>query len=352
MKKILLHSQSLRNNSCFIEAGRDNCNIPLINLKKSLYNLGYELMTSDNIILNDDVKYIFFFDHSSLVRYRGLKGILKYFYDLIYKGYVFRNLYEDALKKGYEDKLILFLWEPKSIIPENWSKQTHSKFKTIFTWNNKYIDNKKFFKILMPQPEFELEIKKIDFNTKHFLLNISMNKYSNFEGELYSKRREIISFFEKNSYNDFQLYGFGWNKPVNLIQYLFPFLVKKYNSYQGTISSKHEIMLKFKFALCFENINTEYGWITEKIFDCFNSNCIPIYYGAPDIYHYIPKNCFIDMRDFKNYTELSNYLYSIDESVYEEYLSNIEIFLKSKDYKLFLSNNFINTITNVLKLNN
>ena len=58
------------------------------------------------------------------------------------------------------------------------------------------------------------------------------------------------------------------------------------------------------------------------------------------------------MRDFKNYTELSNYLYSIDESVYEEYLSNIDIFLKSKDYKLFLSNNFINTITNVLKLNN
>ena len=38
-------------------------------------------------------------------------------------------------------------------------------------------------------------------------------------------------------------------------------------------------MRTFKFNICAENNNTEY-YVTEKIFDAFKADCIPLYYGA------------------------------------------------------------------------
>ena len=38
-------------------------------------------------------------------------------------------------------------------------------------------------------------------------------------------------------------------------------------------------MRTFKFNICAENDNTKY-YVTEKIFDAFIADCIPLYYGA------------------------------------------------------------------------
>jgi hypothetical protein len=50
------------------------------------------------------------------------------------------------------------------------------------------------------------------------------------------------------------------------------------------------------------------GYITEKIIDCFYSGVIPIYRGGDDVVQWIPKECYIDLRDFKDAEDLSNYL--------------------------------------------
>ena len=44
------------------------------------------------------------------------------------------------------------------------------------------------------------------------------------------------------------------------------------------------IFNKYKFILCFENSFSD-GYITEKIFNCFYSDSIPLYKGAPDIHN-------------------------------------------------------------------
>lgn len=81
------------------------------------------------------------------------------------------------------------------------------------------------------------------------------------------------------------------------------------------------------------------GYVTEKIFDAFYALTIPIYWGAPNVTSYIPSNCFIDMRNFKNYDELYAFLTTMDEKSYNEYLTNIQLFLESNAFKSFCVKN-------------
>ncbi len=89
--------------------------------------------------------------------------------------------------------------------------------------------------------------------------------------------------------------------------------------------------------------------MTEKIFDCFFAGIVPIYYGAPNIEEYIPKNTFINFRDFKNYKELDLFLKSVDEDAYNLYMKNIRIFLNSDKFYKFSQENFTDTIISILK---
>ena len=89
------------------------------------------------------------------------------------------------------------------------------------------------------------------------------------------------------------------------------------------------------FAFCFENSDSYCGYITEKIFDAFFSGTIPIYFGAPDIQDYIPKNCYIDYRQFHSTDELVKKLKSIVEENY-----NIPIFITFNSRQLVFSNKF------------
>ena len=44
--------------------------------------------------------------------------------------------------------------------------------------------------------------------------------------------------------------------------------------------------------------------MTEKIIDCFVAGVIPIYLGDPNISQIIPRDIFIDMRDYNSWAEI------------------------------------------------
>jgi hypothetical protein len=110
-------------------------------------------------------------------------------------------------------------------------------------------------------------------------------------------------------------------------------------AYRGQATSKSETLSHYKFALCFENAKLS-GWITEKIFDCFFAGAIPIYWGAPDIATHIPEECFIDMRRFRDYGELRQYLKSMSEGKIENYKESAREFLRSERFIPFSKRNF------------
>ena len=107
--------------------------------------------------------------------------------------------------------------------------------------------------------------------------------------DLYRDRLEAIRHFSHDP--KFDLYGHGWNAPVRYEDGRYHESIVR--SYRGEIPKKLSVLQNYKFSICFEN-NIFGGLVTEKIIDCIFAGCIPVYWGAPDITDYVPKNCFID----------------------------------------------------------
>ena len=235
-------------------------------------------------------------------------------------------------------KNILICNESALIIPFNYWKILHIFFTKVFTWYEPLIDNKKYFRIRLPKSSDGIETRPKKFKNKKFLVYINKNVgpflpfdlIKSFGKEIYTDRLKSIEFFEKRIPDDFSLYGRGWNKPkkYSLIEKVFGY--KKYKTYKGEVNNKVKLLSNFKYSLCFENLTDVNDYVTEKIFDCLKAKCVPIYYGASNIDKYIPKNCFIDFRDFMNYDKLLKFLKTMDEKEYNTYIQNIEKLLKNK----------------------
>ena len=251
----------------------------------------------------------------------------------------------------------LIIFESEVIRPDNWNMENHKYFKKIFTWNDKYIDNKKYFKI-----NFSHKIPdKVEFNIKNkkkLCTMIAGHKFKKHPLELYTERLKAIRWFEENHPEDFDLYGIGWDKyyfkgilsRLNRFNTLRKILKPKYPSYKGPIKSKKEIYKRYKFTICYENARDIPGYITEKIFDCFFAGCVPIYWGAPNITDYIPEDTFINRRNFKTYEQLYCYLKNISDREYASYLDAIKNFIKSDKFYPFSAEYFAETLPNeVLK---
>ena len=335
MKDIFINFSSpvLGNNSIFNTNDVNGLNDSWKFLKKKLSNLGYNLKTADQNDLSN-CAWVLFIDGDSLGEKKEMR----------------RELYQECFDYGLKDKTALFLWEGKTVKPYNYTKQLHDKFSTIFTWNDDLVDNKKFFKFHLPCPAEKKPASRINFNEKKFMVNISANKLSRFPNELYNARRKSIKFFENKLGDQFDLFGPRWNRPINRKERYFPFLMPKFKNYKGISQNKAETFSHYKFALCYENAYGLNGYVTEKIFDCFNAGIVPIYWGAENITKYVDKNAFIDKREFKSDKELFDFLDNIGENEYNKYLLAIEKYLIGNNYKLFLSENFADTIIKTLNL--
>lgn len=238
------------------------------------------------------------------------------------------------------DKNVLIATEPPTVNPFNYMKPFHRYFLKVFTWNDALVDNKKYFKFRLPKASTGIRTKAKPFLEKKFLTLMNANKSSFYPfalihpevRELYSERIKAIEFFEKSIPDSFSLYGRGWNKPKkrNLKELTVGF--KKYATYKGEVVDKIAVLSHFKYCLCFENLTNVNGFITEKIFDCFKARCVPVYWGANDITRNIPKTCFIDFRNFRNYRKLLTYLQALNESTYRKYIENIEKLLADKKF--------------------
>lgn len=234
------------------------------------------------------------------------------------KKFVFFNLDKllsrdlDSLPK---DKLVLFLWEPPLILPWMYKQKTLDNFSKIYTWNDDLVDNQKYFKfyypVLTPMQE---DIPS--FEEKKLCTFVSTNLSSNDPHSLYIERAKAIAFFEGIGEQGFEFYGRKWN-------------AAHYASYRGPIEDKLAVIKNYRFTLCYENCCDQNGYITEKIFDCFAAATVPIYWGAPNVATYIPKDCFIDRRDFSTLLELHTFLKNMGRETYEGYIERIRAFLSS-----------------------
>lgn len=295
--------------------GRDLL-LPGIHLAEKLEKLGIQVHTYDqaekfrqvpDLIVCQDIPY----DTYECVRNDFLKR-LKYYIKRKKRFDIVRRL------KNQEQNAILILSEPEIVSGASYNPLFHERFKKIYTWKESLVDNVKYFKYYLPQPVPSAEYRK-PFCAKKDLVMIASDKNASAANELYSERKKAICESRKSGLR-LDLYGIGWDQ-------------KRFSEYCGATDDKLETLSGYKFSVCFENMSGIDGYVTEKIFDCFFADVVPVYYGAPDICQYIPKECFIDFRDFEDYGKLYRYLADMNEARYNRYLDAIHLYLKSENFR-------------------
>ena len=249
-----------------------------------------------------------------------------------------RKLYWRARDRRYPmvdlesfGRKVLFHFEPPLVMPEivygiKGLSKTYDRL--FFTWktgypNIEYMHTPQIHEGVSPEYWGRTERK--------FLTMINANRKALFRHrELLTERVRAMLFFAKSG--DIDLFGFGWEERP-----LFPYWFCRgaiQKVYKGSVKDKYEKLSEYTFALIFENCKLP-GYITEKLFDCLHAGTIPIYLGAPDVAEYIPRDCFIDMRDFTNYQELGGFLKSLPPTKIRDLKEQGRRFLESEQYKPF-----------------
>lgn len=281
-------------------------------LKSKVSQYGYNLMITDSIRNLKNVELIILFNID--------------------------NDFIPVLDMYPKEKLIACLWEPATINPNNYKSNLLNRFSKVLTWDDELVDGKKFLKFFLYYTKFSLKPNKLEFDKKKFCTAFVGNKYYSNPNELYTERLNIINFFEKNHFDDFEFFGWDWNR-------------SQFRTYKGSVKNKIDYLKNYKFCICYENTKFIKGYISEKIFDCFVAGSVPIYLGASNINQYIPDGCFIDRSKFSDNESLYRYLKGITAKEYQLYLDNIDSFLLSPQSRVFSEEYFIEKFIQDLILN-
>jgi hypothetical protein len=85
------------------------------------------------------------------------------------------------------------------------------------------------------------------------------------------------------------------------------------NNIGGPVNDKLDFLTQSKFNIAFENVSY-LGYTTEKIFDAFLANTIPIYWGNPRVNEDFNERAFINVHNFESTEALISYIQYLDEN--------------------------------------
>ncbi len=315
-------SQAFYGNRFFVDSGlnRDDCLRPWIFLKERCEGKGIELNTLD------------LWDRKGgPVEYYSL-GMLDNLDEMAAQ--------QDVLMKSF------YVFEPPVVDPSIYKAlpKLTSLFEEVYVHNTHGdgyafdgVDQSKLRKLYWPQPfNHVIESFWANRDRKRRVVVINGNhKPASRNEELYSKRIDAMVALSKTDLVD--LYGRGWDRWLSRSSMWIPYWKNRkrlLSIYKGACESKFEILSRYEFCLCFENMRMD-GYMTEKLFDCLYAGCIPIYYGAPDVADYVDPEIYIDFTEFHGWNELVNHIMFIPKSDIEAMREKGKEFLESKGMEKF-----------------
>lgn len=256
-----------------------------------------------------------------------------------------------------------YLYEDPIVRPINGDIVELARYRKIFTSNEDLVDGEHVLQLDYPNDLTPREVptfKERDL----FCVLIASNKalLHPHPRNLHHRRVEAIRFFEEHAADRFTLFGPGWDIPAVQPGHLGR-IVKRINewkrrldaeappafpSWRGTINRKHEVLDRARFSICYENSRGSPGYISEKIFDCLTSGCVPVYIGTAHSRPPIPEDCFIDGDQFKTGHELLACIERIDAGHFAMYQAGIREFLASPEARRFTNAHWCETLVTTI----
>lgn len=266
----------------------------------------------------------------------------------------FLGVFQRLNLNGHEKKLYFITFQPPTLYFDGHTKIIKDFFgPRYYTLCDDFVGRDGINKIYFPGLLADRRVPQ-SFTSKKFMVGIYSNKMPllshvfNNRGSLYEYyhvsspflldiyRKSIINFFAERNLD---LFGRGWDK-------------NQYHFYQGEIASsaraKIDCMQHYKFVLAIENTGGMKGYVTCQLFDPMIAGSVPIYADFNNAAALIPKNCYIDPRDFDTFDALHEYLITMTEERYNEYLQTIKKFLSSIQASFFTIGNFTGVIRNIV----
>ena len=286
--------------------------------------------------------------------------------------------FTDYIRTSRNRLLVLILSEPPVYNKKDWDEKRHAAFDLVFTYDQDLVQKNRDKYIQFCYPiELDMERPKGILSEEGFLRKkhscmiagafaITYNRA--YPQSLLYERYKVLTWY--NDYAPEQLDYYGRTEPEQKFRYFRgASLVNRINPelthniarylyrhrlsgiYKGSLPglSKNKALSDYKFNFCFENSSLK-GYITEKIFDCFFSGTVPIYYGAPDIGHYIPEDCYLSFTQFESISALQKYLAEMDYDTYLQYLVKAADFLSSPAVEVFSTEKFIEKLYSAIRL--
>jgi hypothetical protein len=268
-----------------------------------------------------------------------------------------------ALRRPAQRPCYTFLYEDRLIRPINVDRAVLANYRLVFTWNETLIDGRHILRLDYPN---DLTVRDVPgwAGRDLFCVLIASNKALRYSDarSLHERRIEAIRYFESHAPDRFALYGGGWNIPAvrpgawgRIVKRLHEWRAgaglagRPFPNYRGRIAGpKREVLDRARFCICYENSRGDPGYLSEKIFDCFTSGCVPVYIGTTHAEPPFPPECFIDGDRFASPREMHAFLESIDEARFAAYQRAMRDFLASPRSARFGNEHFCRTLVDTI----
>lgn len=167
-------------------------------------------------------------------------------------------------------------------------------------------------------------------------------------GDLYRERSAVAREAERYMPGFLDVFGPGWNGEQ--ISWCPLYSNRPYRCWRGNAKvSKHELSAEYRFVIAYENFRGRRGYISEKIFDALQAGSVPVYLGEERIAEVVPRESFVDARNFRTRRELLAYLQSCPEAEWSEMREAGQRFLRSPAFRSFTDAAFAERMTDVLR---
>jgi hypothetical protein len=272
------------------------------------------------------------------------------------------ELHLNAQRHVHHPCAYAYLYEDPVVRPINADRAALARYRKVFTSNEDLIDGEHILRLDYPN---ELALREVPgFAARDlFCVMIASNKalLHPHPRNLHHRRVEAIRFFERHAPERFALFGHGWDIPP-VAPGVGGRLMKRLNewkrrwrpgpppfpSYRGKIGLKSDVLDRARFSICYENSRGSPGYLSEKIFDCFTSGCVPVYIGTNHAQPPIPPECYIDGDAFATPQQMLAFLEGVDAARFARYQAAIAAFLASPQAERFTNAHWCETLVRTI----